>query len=329
MRMIFRAVSLCAASAVVALGLPAVAAAVPHSGARGLSSHRVCATASAGVASCDARLVTTSQGASFNAKPSATSSVAGYHPSDLLSAYNLASSDGRQRADRGHCRCLQRPPRRLRTWPHTAVSSAFRPRPSARCPPARWSAPEVHASPRSGRRAAPRACRGATAVGRRRSRWTSTWSRRSASTATSCSSRRPRSSLANLGTAVNEAGQARRDRDLQQLRRRRVQRRHLLRQPRTTTTPGIAMTASSGDGGYGVEYPAASQYVTAVGGTSLTATASTPRGWTETAWSGAGSGCSADDAAAVMAEANPLIAGRLRAARRRRRVSGGRPATPV
>ena len=94
MRMIFRAVSLCAASAVVALGLPAVAAAVPHSGARGLSSHRVCATASAGVASCDARLVTTSQGASFNAKPSATSSVAGYHPSDLLSAYNLASSTG-------------------------------------------------------------------------------------------------------------------------------------------------------------------------------------------------------------------------------------------
>ena len=33
--------------------------------------------------------------------------------------------------------------------------------------------------------------------------------------------------------------------------------------------PGVAITVSSGDSGYGVEYPAASQYVTAVGGTSL------------------------------------------------------------
>jgi subtilase family serine protease len=56
--------------------------------------------------------------------------------------------------------------------------------------------------------------------------------------------------------------------------------------------PGKAITVSSGDAGYGVEYPASSHYVTAVGGTSLR-TASTSRGWSETAWSGAGSGCSA------------------------------------
>jgi subtilase family serine protease len=56
--------------------------------------------------------------------------------------------------------------------------------------------------------------------------------------------------------------------------------------------PGIAITVSSGDSGYGVEYPAASRYVTAVGGTTLTQ-ASNSRGWTESAWSGAGSGCSA------------------------------------
>jgi subtilase family serine protease len=56
--------------------------------------------------------------------------------------------------------------------------------------------------------------------------------------------------------------------------------------------PGIAVTASSGDGGFGVEYPASSQFVVAVGGTSLTRSA-TARGWTESAWSGAGSGCSA------------------------------------
>ena len=55
--------------------------------------------------------------------------------------------------------------------------------------------------------------------------------------------------------------------------------------------PGIAITVSSGDSGYGVDYPASSPYVTAVGGTSLTRDASA-RGWDETAWSGTGSGCS-------------------------------------
>ena len=61
--------------------------------------------------------------------------------------------------------------------------------------------------------------------------------------------------------------------------------------------PGVAITASSGDGGYGVEYPAASPNVTSVGGTALKK-ASNTRGWTESVWStssteGAGSGCSA------------------------------------
>jgi hypothetical protein len=59
--------------------------------------------------------------------------------------------------------------------------------------------------------------------------------------------------------------------------------------------PGVAITVSSGDDGYGTEYPAASRYVTAVGGTSLSR-ASNTRGWSETAWSGAGSGCSTYDA---------------------------------
>jgi subtilase family serine protease len=55
--------------------------------------------------------------------------------------------------------------------------------------------------------------------------------------------------------------------------------------------PGVAITVSSGDNGYGVEYPASSQFVTAVGGTHLGRDGSA-RGWAETAWSGAGSGCS-------------------------------------
>jgi subtilase family serine protease len=57
------------------------------------------------------------------------------------------------------------------------------------------------------------------------------------------------------------------------------------------THPGVAITASSGDNGYGVEYPASSPNVTAVGGTSLTRDGSA-RGFSETVWSGAGSGCS-------------------------------------
>jgi len=74
--------------------------------------------------------------------------------------------------------------------------------------------------------------------------------------------------------------------------------------------PGIAVTVSSGDSGYGVQYPASSPYVTAVGGTSLSrvSTSTNPRGWSETVWgsssgggllgllgasSGTGSGCSA------------------------------------
>ncbi len=60
--------------------------------------------------------------------------------------------------------------------------------------------------------------------------------------------------------------------------------------------PGVAITVSTGDKGNaeGPEYPASSRYVTAVGGTSLS-TATNARGWTESAWSGAGSGCSAYD----------------------------------
>jgi hypothetical protein len=62
--------------------------------------------------------------------------------------------------------------------------------------------------------------------------------------------------------------------------------------------PGEVITASAGDSGYGVEYPAASPDVVAVGGTSLTK-AGNARGWSESVWGsansseGTGSGCSA------------------------------------
>jgi hypothetical protein len=64
--------------------------------------------------------------------------------------------------------------------------------------------------------------------------------------------------------------------------------------------PGVAITVSAGDSAYGAEYPAASRYVTSVGGTALKRTSS-GRGWSESVWltnssEGTGSGCSAYDA---------------------------------
>jgi subtilase family serine protease len=68
--------------------------------------------------------------------------------------------------------------------------------------------------------------------------------------------------------------------------------------------PGVAITVASGDGGFGVEYPATCADVTAVGGTTLYPDTS-KRGWGEATWAvsvgtgsdytnvGTGSGCSA------------------------------------
>jgi subtilase family serine protease len=61
--------------------------------------------------------------------------------------------------------------------------------------------------------------------------------------------------------------------------------------------PGVAVTASNGDGGYGTSYPAASPDLVAVGGTTLTRSTGA-RGWAESVWGtssggeGTGSGCS-------------------------------------
>jgi subtilase family serine protease len=55
--------------------------------------------------------------------------------------------------------------------------------------------------------------------------------------------------------------------------------------------PGVAITAATGDNGYGIGFPASAPHVIAVGGTHLVKS-QTARGWTETVWAGAGSGCS-------------------------------------
>jgi subtilase family serine protease len=97
-------------------------------------------------------------------------------------------------------------------------------------------------------------------------------------------------STANLGTAVNSA--------VKVLKAKFVSNSYGGSQSSSDPTfdtkyfkhAGDAITASAGDDGYGVSYPAASQYVVAVGGTSLNKSSGS-RGWSETVWSGTGSGC--------------------------------------
>ncbi|WP_210592484.1 S53 family peptidase [Streptomyces sp. GESEQ-35] len=105
--------------------------------------------------------------------------------------------------------------------------------------------------------------------------------------------------MANLGTAVNEAVS---------LGAKYVSNSYGGSESSSDTSydssyfnhPGVAITVSAGDAGYGAEYPAASKYVTSVGGTQLAASSGT-RGWTESVWNtssteGTGSGCSSYDA---------------------------------
>ncbi len=59
--------------------------------------------------------------------------------------------------------------------------------------------------------------------------------------------------------------------------------------------PGIAVTASTGDSGFdGGSFPSTDTHVVAVGGTSVTRDGSA-RGYHETVWSGAGSGCGSNN----------------------------------
>jgi len=92
-------------------------------------------------------------------------------------------------------------------------------------------------------------------------------------------------SFANLGTAVNTAAR---------LGATAISNSYGGSDSAATSAydhPGIAITASTGDSGYGVQSPASFGTVVAVGGTSLSRSGTT-RGWSESAWSGAGSGCS-------------------------------------
>lgn len=256
----------------------ATAPAGPH-------SQHVCSRAATGYAACDAVLRTDIMG---KASPAATPS--GYGPTDLRSAYNLATASANNGAGVtvGIVDAYDDPTAfaDVNTYRAQFGEPAL-----ASCAPSAVKSsttPCFAKSNQSGGTSYPKANGG--------------WAQEESLDLDMASALCPKcnillveassSSLTNLGTAVNTAVS---------LGAAAVSNSYGGSESSSETStentyynhPGVAITASSGDGGYGVEFPAASRYVTAVGGTSLTK-ASNTRGWTETAWSGAGSGCSAD-----------------------------------
>jgi subtilase family serine protease len=254
---------------ILAVGTAALALA-PAAQAR--PSKHVCGPAAAGAARCHSLVVTDSKGV-----PLATSSPAGYGPADLRSAYKVpatggagqtigivdAYNDPNAESDLGAYRA------KFGLSACTAANGCFR---------------KVSQN-------------GGSSYPRSNSGWAQEISLDLDMASAICPNCRillveaTSNSLTNLGAAVNTAAT---------LGANTISNSYGGSESSAETSwdtsyyhhPGVPITASSGDGGYGVQYPAASQYVTAVGGTSLTH-ASNLRGWSETAWSGAGSGCSA------------------------------------
>jgi len=230
------------------------------------NGHRhVCDVASGSNAACQAQVVTDANG-----KPAASSSPSGLNPVDIQSAYKLPASGGATvaivdayddptaEADLGVYRAQFGLP------PCTTANGCFR---------------KVNQT-------------GGTNYPRKNAGWATEISLDVDMVSATCPGchillvEATSNSFANLGTAVNYAatqGVA------------AISNSYSGGDSAQTSAynhPGIAITASTGDSGYGLGSPASFDSVVAVGGTSLTKAAGTSRGWTESAWSGAGSGCS-------------------------------------
>ncbi len=269
------------ALALVAAAATGTAGATPSSTGISHRNVRVCPAPPRGYAACDAILHET---VAPNGKPVPNTTPSGYGPADLQSAYNLAaaaaSAGGTQTVgivdaydDPNAASDLSVYRSQFGLPPCTTANGCFR---------------KVNQS-------------GGTSYPRANGGWAQEISLDLDMVSAICPNchillvEANSSTLANLGTAVNEAVR---------LGANEVSNSYGGSESSSDPTydtdyykhAGVAITASSGDNGYGVEYPAASQYVTAAGGTTLTRASGTTRGWTETAWSGAGSGCSAYDA---------------------------------
>ena len=276
------------------LGLPAAALALPHSSAANLQSAHVCPAPAADGVSCNA-LVVTQNGHPYKGKPTSSSTIAGYHPADLQSAYGLTAASASSGAGQT-----------------VALVDAYDD-PNAASDLATYRAafglPKLSTCTVSGGKVTSPGGPCFTKVGQTGSPTSlpgknGGWAEEESLDVDMVSAVCPqcnivlveanKPSTAALGTAVNTAAS---------LGATEISNSYGGSESTSDPTydsqyynhPGIPVTASSGDSGYGVEYPAASPDVTAVGGTSLTSAPGTTRGWSESAWSGAGAGCAADD----------------------------------
>jgi subtilase family serine protease len=247
-------------TSLVGTGSAADAAASP------VHSKRVCAHASAGFAACDAHVRTDA-----NLKPLATSGPTGYSPAQLRAAYGLGTSDN--------------------TTTVAVVDAYANPNAAADLNAYRsqfgLGAASFTQVNQTGGTSMPRGDTG--------------WGQEEMLDLEMVSAMCPSchilyvgassASFTNLGTAVNTAVR---------LGAHVVSNSYGGSESSSETSimssyythPGIAITASSGDSGYGPQSPAAFNTVTAVGGTHLTLNADGTRK-AESVWSGAGSGCSA------------------------------------
>ncbi|GGM10633.1 S53 family peptidase [Nakamurella endophytica] len=255
------------AAVAAALLVPATSA---SAAARPMTRHagRVCSVASRGTAACSALVRLDDQG-----RPAATTGPSGYNPADIQSAYKLAGSSSGGRT--------------------VAIVDAYDD-PTAEADlgvyRSRFGLPACTTANGCFRKVGQTGS--TTSLPRTNAGWAQEISLDLDMVSAACPDchillvEASSASFANLGAAVNVAA----------------------RQPGVVAIsnsyggsdssassaydhPGIAVTASTGDSGYGVQSPASYPSVVAVGGTSLTK-ASTARGWSESAWSGAGSGCS-------------------------------------
>ena len=268
----------------------ASAQAVPHSSAQGLSHRNSCAVAAGDDARCFAKVVTRDDGSTFSGPADTTGKHPGWSPADLQSAYNLSAGSG---------------------TPTVAIVDAYD-NPNAASDLAtyrsEWGLPACGAGcftkiNQNGGTTPPAADSG--------------WGEEIALDLDMVSSACPNCNIllveANsnsftdlmkaVDTAAGWSGVV------------AVSNSYGANEFSTETNydthfnhPGIAVTVSSGDNGYGTEYPASSRWVTATGGTSLNRSSSGV--WSQTAWSGAGSGCSAYEPKQSWQSSLPTACGR-------------------
>src|SRR3954452_742704 len=255
----------------------ASAQAVPHSSAQGLSHRNSCGVPAAGTARCHAKVVTRDNGSTFTGTPADTTGLhAGWSPADLKAAYNLPDFSG---------------------TPTVAIVDAYD-NPNAEADLAKyrsdWKLPECSTANGCFKKVNQNGATSPLPAG------DTGWGEEIALDLDMGSAACPTchilwveansNSFADLMTGVRQAAGS----GVAAVSNSYGANEFLgeTSYDSNFSRSGVAFTVSSGDSGYGPEYPAASRYVTATGGTSLSKVTG-GRGWSESAWSGAGSGCSA------------------------------------